>query len=214
MIKLVDDVPEIFKKDNMIRELREKEPYDFYSDYLLGQEVWYFSKQKIDNTSQHYDRFKRHMSKKLGIHFNNISIIGSAKTRFSLSPKKDFSEFRDISEENPSDLDIVLVSQEVFYEIWGSFREISKNKKINNYARKTSEIFRQFISIKDTDEIYDVMYIKEWLRKINSLKADVQTMFNISLNVNYRIYKSWEAVEDYHISGIKKLKDELNSKEG
>lgn len=201
---------EIFEKDKLIRDLKEKEPRDFYNDYLLGQDVWYFSKQEISNPSNHYDKFKKHISKKLNIHFNNISIIGSAKTRFSLNPKNNFSEFRDSLEDNPSDLDIVLVSQELFYETWKSFRKISKNKRINNYEIKTSEIFRQFISIRDKDEIYDDTHIKEWIRKVSSLKADMQTIFSISLDVNYRIYKNWEAVEDYHINGIIKLQEKLD----
>lgn len=212
-----NNILEIFDKANIIKDLKEKEPYDFYYDYLLGQDIWYFLKQDIPNASQHYDRFKKHISKKLNIHFHNISIIGSAKTRFSLSPDGKFSEFRDILDVNTngndevkeSDLDIVLVSDELFNEIWKSFRKISKNKIIRDYNKKTSEIFRGFISIKDTDEIYENDYIKQWISKISSLKADIQTIFHIYVDFNYRIYKNWEAVEDYHIDGIKKLKENI-----
>lgn len=202
-------VDDYFNKDYIIRMIQEKEPCDFYDEYLLGQDIWYFKKQAILNPSQHYDDFKRYMSKNLNIHFHNISIIGSAKTRFSFSPSKNFSEFRDYNDENPSDLDVVLVSQTLFDDTWTAFREISNQKLIRNYSQKTSEIFRQFISIKDSDERYENEHIKDWLKKVMSLKAEMQTRFQIYLDINYRIYKNWEAVEEYHIKGIEKLKNQV-----
>ena len=114
---------------------------NIYDKYLLGQDVWYFSENiKNENPLLFYDKFKKFISSNLNIHFNNISIIGSAKTKFSFSPSKNFKEFHD-----KSDFDIVLVSSELFMFFWSAFKEISQNQFLGNYQNVTSNIFRNFI---------------------------------------------------------------------
>lgn len=181
----------------------EKEIYD---KYLLGQDVWYFQNNIVDEDPLlYYDKFKKFISSKLNIHFHNISIIGSAKTKFSFSPQKEFKEF----DEN-SDFDIVLVSNELYTYFWSAFYEISQNQKINNYSNMTSNIFRKFISVKDDDPHFENEDLKSWQRKLSEFKTQLQLEYKIYCDINYRIYANWESVESYHINGIKKLKQNLN----
>lgn len=181
----------------------EKEIYD---KYLLGQDVWYFQNHIVDEDPLlYYDKFKKFISSKLNIHFHNISIIGSAKTKFSFSPQKEFKEF----DEN-SDFDIVLVSNELYTYFWSAFYEISQNQKINNYSNMTSNIFRKFISVKDDDPHFENEDLKNWQRKLSEFKTQLQLEYKIYCDINYRIYANWESVESYHINGIKKLKQNLN----
>lgn len=181
----------------------EKEIYD---KYLLGQDVWYFSKNITDeNPLLFYDKFKKFISSKLNIHFHNISIIGSAKTKFSFSPKKNFKEFHD-----KSDFDIVLVSNELFTYFWSAFYDISQNQRVDNYQGLASNIFRKFISVKEDDPHYDNEALKNWQRKLAEFKTQLQLEYKIYSDINYRIYANWESVESYHIKGIKILKNKLN----
>ena len=90
-------------KENLIHKINSKSELDIYYEYLLGQEVWYF-KNNGDDFSSDYDSFKKFISKKLNNPFNNISIVGSAKTRFSFSPSKNLAEFHD-----KSDFDLIIV---------------------------------------------------------------------------------------------------------
>lgn len=181
----------------------EKEIYD---KYLLGQDVWYFQNNIIEEDPLlYYDKFKKFISAKLNIHFHNISIIGSAKTKFSFSPSKEFKEFN----EN-SDFDIVLVSNELYTYFWSAFYEISQNQKIKNYSNMTSNIFRKFISVKDDDPHFENEDLKNWQRKLSEFKTQLQLEYKIYCDVNYRIYANWESVESYHLNGIKKLKQNLN----
>jgi hypothetical protein len=181
----------------------EKEIYD---KYLLGQDVWYFQNNIIEEDPLlYYDKFKKFISSKLNIHFHNISIIGSAKTKFSFSPYKEFKEFN----EN-SDFDIVLVSNELYTYFWSAFYEISLNQKIKNYSNMTSNIFRKFISVKDDDPHFENEDLKNWQRKLSEFKTQLQLEYKIYCDVNYRIYANWESVESYHLNGIKKLKQNLN----
>lgn len=188
---------------NFIKLNTEKEIYD---KYLLGQDVWYFSENvKDENPLLFYDKFKKLISSKLNIHFHNISIIGSAKTKFSFSPKKNFKAFHE-----KSDFDIVLVSNELFTYFWSAFYDISQNQRIDNYQKLTSNIFRKFISVKDDDPHFDNEDLKKWQRKLTEFKTQLQLEYKIYSDINYRIYANWESVESYHLKGIKKLKDKLN----
>lgn len=73
----------------MKKDLLEMPTKEIYKKYLLGQEVWYFSDYRNDtNPSKKYDDLKYFISDKLNIHFNNIAIVGSAKTGISFNPAK------------------------------------------------------------------------------------------------------------------------------
>lgn len=181
----------------------ENEEIDIYYQYLIGQDVWYF--QNFNDSETSYDDFKKSISRKLGIPFNNIAIVGSAKTKFSFSPLKKFKEFND-----DSDFDLIIVSNKMYSDIWNTYREIASESFLKGYPSKCSNIFNGFISLKDTDSTYGKSVLEDWQRKVNTFKAELQLRFNIHHEVNYRIYSSWETVQDYHIKGITKLKESLN----
>lgn len=191
-------------KENLIQILNTKSEIDIYYEYLLGQEVWYFKNNGNDFSSV-YDSFKKFISRKLNIPFNNISIVGSAKTRYSFSPTKNLSEFHD-----NSDFDLIIVSRKLFYEIWSAYREVSQGQYLDNYGQKCGNIFGGFISIRDNDKTYGNQTLENWQKKILSFKAELQLTFNIQHDINYRIYSDWESVEEYHLKGITKLKNTIN----
>ena len=186
---------------NLIKSKSEKEIYDIL---LQGQDVHYF-KSISKNHLLFYDDFKRFMANKLNVHFNNIAIIGSAKTAFSLSPSKNFKEF---DSEN-SDLDIVIVSDEYFKKFWKTYTIISRDNHIPTYQSLTSNIFRNFISVKEKDKHYNNDVLINWQKKINDFKTNLQLTYKIFTPINYRIYSSWEAVEEYHLKGLSDLKATL-----
>lgn len=179
---------------------------EIYNKFLVGQDVWYFREFiKDDNPFLYYDNFKRLIAANLGVHFNNISIIGSAKTRYSFAPKKGFREFN----EN-SDFDIVLVSPELFNDFWTSFYDISGQQLLANYSGITSDIFRKFVSIKETAPNYNNTTLKNWQTRITRFRTILQLEYKIYSEINFRIYANWAAMENYHLRGIAKLKKTLN----
>lgn len=191
-------------KEELIEHLNSKSELNIYYDYLLGQEVWYF-KNNGDDFSSDYDSFKKFISRNLKIPFNNISIVGSAKTRYSFSPSKCLSEFH----EN-SDFDLIIVSNKLFRNIWEAFREISSGQYLHNYNQKCGNVFNGFISVKDDDPTYGNEILEDWQRSVLAFKAELQLTFNIQHEINYRIYSDWESVEEYHLKGITKLKNTVN----
>ncbi|PSV98273.1 hypothetical protein [Photobacterium iliopiscarium] len=184
-------------------QLIENNIRDVYQRYLLGHDVWFF-REKLQSTTyaQDYDNFKLYMSKELGLHVNNIAIVGSAKLGFSLSPDKNYSQFHD-----RSDIDLVVVSQPIFTQAWQAFLELHQRTYLPTYGPIAKNIFKGFVSLKEIDTRN--AFFDDWSRKVEPLKKDLQTIFNIPHDINYRIYDSWESVENYHTSGLKELKRQL-----
>ncbi len=176
---------------------------DVYQRYLLGHDIWYFREKKSSASfAKDYDEFKLFMSKTLGVHVNNIAIVGSAKMGFSLSPDKDYRDFND-----ESDIDLVLVSDGIYKSSWMAFIELHSKNYLPSYAPVAKNIFKGFVSLKELDIRAD--FFDNWSRKVEPLKKDIQTVFGISNDINYRIYDSWESVERYHMAGLNSLKDKL-----
>ncbi|WP_168398052.1 hypothetical protein [Acinetobacter indicus] len=190
-------------KTELVDFIKRHSDREIYYKYLIGQDVWYF-KNNEENHSDRYDEFKKFISNKLNIPFNNISIVGSAKTKFSFSPSKKFKEFGD-----SSDLDLIIVSKYYYKKIWSAYRKISQESYLHDFSYKTGNIFNGFISIKDTDNTYGNQDLIDWQRLVRTFKAELQLRFNITHEINYRIYCDWESVQDYHLRGINKLKEGL-----
>lgn len=191
-------------KEEVIEDINKLDTESIYKKYLLGQEVWYFKQKDPAKYLQTYDDFKHYVANSLGINFNNISIVGSAKTGVSLSPDKEFKTFDD-----DSDLDLVLVSPTLFYKFWDAYLDLYREKKSFGYKFVTSNIFRRFISIKRPDPNH--LTFKNWIEKVEKFNKDYQVLFNIECDINYRIYDSWESVEKYHFKGIDELKEKVNN---
>ncbi|MCR5863434.1 hypothetical protein LRS05_15500 [Flavobacterium sp. J372] len=191
-------------KEDIVNYIKENTEKEIYYEYLLGQKVWYFQNNGEDFSSD-YDLFKRFISKELSVPFNSISIIGSAKTRYSFSPDKNFSEFNE-----DSDFDLIIVSNKIYNSIWEAYKSISYNQYLHNYTAIASNIFNGFVSLKDEDRNYGNKILLDWQKTILKFKAELQLTFNIQHEINYRIYTDWQAVEDYHLKGISKLKSILN----
>lgn len=179
---------------------------DIYNKYLLGQNVWLFLNDgKKGDAYEKYDELKYYISKQLDVHFNNIAIVGSAKTGISFSPKKKLKPFN-----TESDLDIVLVSQKHYSKFWNAYLEMFyRGVTIPEYDFVNKSIFKGFISIKNPTEKHPD--IKEWVKISNSFIKDFQMFFGIERDINYRIYSSWEAVQSYHFFGIKQLKNYIEN---
>lgn len=188
-------------------DLRVKDPRWIYQKYLLGHDVWYFREYlNHHNYAEFYDDLKILMSERLDIHTNDIAIVGSAKLGFSISPKTD-KAFRIFSEE--SDLDIAIVSYDLFRKSWDAFLDLSQKGYLPYYQSITSNIFRRFVMLKSPSPKNH--FFREWSGKVDPCKKDLQTIFSINHEINYRIYESWGAVEQYHCAGLDKLKEILGS---
>ncbi|KAA6325568.1 hypothetical protein EZS27_025233 [termite gut metagenome] len=194
-----------FSVETIKNDLKQLEEKEFLIKYLLKSDNWYFSEyqsqSELDSVTQ-MDILKEILNKSIGVAFHNILMVGSGKIGCSLSPDKEFKKFDD-GDEN-SDIDIAIISSKLFDHLWEKIRTECSIKYIYQYEKITSSIFRGFINehnFKNIDEIRP-----EWNARIDNTNKSLQKHLSIYHHVNYRIYRSWEDLEAYHILGIRKLK--------
>lgn len=197
-----------FKKDILSLDIR-----DVYHKYILGSSVWYFDEYLgVDIKQNVYDSFRSYVANKFELSFNNVGVAGSAKTGFSLSPTqklyRPFSEGR-LENEKPSDIDLILVSKEIFEQYWNAYRNKLYSKKwINDFNLIKHFIFKKILIFNGFNE-HDEEY-REWLKKTSDFQKEVQDLFRIRHAVNYFIFESWDAVEQYYIGSLFKIKNKEN----
>lgn len=196
------------------KDLLEKSEKDFFMKYIIKSYNWYFAEyQKIpvDCLAERLDLLNEIVSQRFGIGFHSIQIVGSAKTGFSLSPYKIFAPFRETFEgKESSDIDIALVSDYWYSLFWQKIKRTpqiyySENQEL--FVRLSKSIFKGFINEKDICKIANLRVM--WHRYADLANKELQDRLSFVHPITYRIYRSWEDLEDYQLYGIKKAKQQL-----
>ncbi|ENI8379978.1 hypothetical protein ABZZ32_000845 [Listeria monocytogenes] len=196
-------------KAEIIDDLHSLDPSDFYDMYFKTDEVWYFNNQLPNKKSP--EEYLQIVSAIISDHFeiskDSYLIVGSAKIGFSLSPKKNFRGFGVPSRNfGQSDLDIAIISDSLFNELWEAFKDLTYRTFVNNYPIISSSIFKGYLNDK---YIYNQLTLESDLKeKMDKCNISMQDDIGILEPVNYRFYSSWEDLEKYTKSGINKCKDE------
>ena len=180
-------------------DLKSLTTEEMYNKYVIGGDIWFFRNNFGDDWYNKYDAFKLYISKKLGVHYNDIAIAGSAKLGFSINPAKNFKAFDKLS-----DIDIIVISQKYFYFFWDSYRKDSyaSIKTEISFHQVCFSIFRKYLTL-DGFAKSNPDY-SEWLKKTQGFEKDLQLLFNIENEIHYRIFESWDAAKDYYMSSIER----------
>lgn len=206
MVYSIDEI----KKD--LENLTEKQ---FYTKHIIRSDNWYFEKYLGRSPSDiiHLtDDYRLIISESFGISFNSVMMVGSGKIGFSLSPvgskddkSKLFLPFND--DENIrkiSDLDIAIISSDIFHKFWKLFRKSYKTVYQNTYNHIFNEIYRGYINERNIIEIENCR--KEWNKMAFMSKKNIKENLYFKHEISYRIYRSWEDFEDYNLQNIRKIK--------
>ncbi len=199
--------------DLLKKDLTTMSVEDFYVKYILKSKNWYFTEcchlegvELIDKI----DLFREIVSNSFNVSFYSVKMVGSAKVGFSLSPKKDFKSFGagDMLG-NYSDIDIAIVSDQLYNDYWQNFRD-SCNQNYNFpsprlFERVSSSIYKGFINDKDIREIPEMR--KKWDEKADAATANLQRRLLITHPITYRLYRNWNDLQEYQLNGIRALKN-------
>ncbi len=192
------------------KDLLELDERQFYLKYIVRSENWYFENVlncPADQLIQMSDDFRMIVSETLGISFNSVLIVGSSKTGYSLSPKeKTFAPFSVSGEDRKiSDIDVAIISSELFNKYWQLFRKSYTKRQGTKYQKIYPEIYRGFIN---EGRITDIPGCRaEWRATVADSKRKLSEKFFTKHAVSYRIYRSWEDFEEYNLKGIQDLKE-------
>lgn len=193
-------------------DLQSLEPKEFYFKHIVKSHNWYFSDYlhiPQDEIVDKMDYFKEIVSTKLEISFHSLQIVGSAKTGYSLSPRKLFIPFHDeIPGQPSSDIDIAIISERLFLQFWSELRIVKGiwNNKIY-YNHLTESIFRGYINEKDLLKIKGPC--EKWENIIRPVNVSLQDNLGFVHPITYRLYRSWDDLEEYQIIGISKARRSL-----
>lgn len=202
---------EEIKRD--IEQLSEKE---FYIKYIIRSENWYIENRVAENAEdiiRMNDEYRLIISEKMDVSINSVMMVGSGKVGYSLSPpNKDHPELQktlkpfntDPSERKVSDLDIAIISSELFHRYWKLFRSNFKVNLKDTYAHIYQELYRGYISERNIKEVPGCRAV--WNETAKEAKKLLQEKLFICDEVSFRIYRSWEDFEDYNIQNIRQLK--------
>lgn len=193
-------------------DLLSLEPKDFYMKHIVKSHNWYFSdylRFSQDEIVDKMDYFKEIVSTMLSVNFHNVQIVGSAKVGYSLSPSKLFSPFHDECPDKPSsDIDIAIISEQLYKKFWDELRQAKKIRyKQAYYNHLTESIFRGYINEKDLMKVDGMC--DEWESLIRPINVVLQDTLGFVHPITYRVYRSWEDLEEYQLIGISKAKKYL-----
>lgn len=196
----------MISEENIRNDLLHMDDISIVKKYLLNMDVWYFTcyqNLKYNEFIANLDLMNEIISDNLSISMKNILIVGSGKTGYSFSPYKALRKF-DSDKDNESDIDIALVSDKYFFEYWDLARRESSARFSRYYNEISSGIFQGFISKNALEDIPSIR--KLWNDRVRITKKELKEKARFQHPINFRIYRSWEDLEEYHIKGINKLK--------
>lgn len=183
------------------------DPDDFCRHLLFDLDCWLFENSDLDEISSSYLDFRSTIGNVIDVDEQDIRLVGSTKYGVSMSPNPD-KLFRPFNDE--SDLDVLIVSEKLFIEIWNEFR----NAYYNGYGwvkkRHSGDIFRRFLYLVGGDQ-YQTTYLRDASKRMDGLAREVLLRTGLSRPLKYRIYASWDDAVGYHSHGVRKLQRVINN---
>lgn len=206
----------IYTLDEIKKDLRDLTGKQFYTKHIIRSDNWYiqnYLEKKPDEVIRLLDDYRLIISESMGVSFNSVMMVGSGKLGYSLSPpdvthpekSKLFQPFNDDeSVRKVSDLDIAIISNDIFQEYWKLFRKSFRMQYITTYSHLYQELYRGYINERNILEVEGCR--KEWNKTAALSKKRIHEELYFRHDISYRIYRSWEDFEEYNIQNIEKLK--------
>lgn len=187
--------------DDLKSQLSGIDAREFCWDVVFSMESWLFDESGSAELFGTYEDFRTAISHSSGVPADDIRLVGSSRFGVSMSPKPEklFREFND-----QSDLDVIIVSEQLFSEIWGEFLRAYYGGYSWIKGRHGEDVFRRFIYLLGVER-YETDYLRDTSRRLDGMKRQVLLSTGLRRKLKYRIYHSWEAAVDYHASGVMTL---------
>lgn len=181
---------------------------------LLSGPVYAFGSR----TEEHLGRLRSHLGEHLGVAEDEIWVVGSAKTGFSLSPDSFPRAFQ-----RNSDIDVVVVDEHLFDQLWLPIARIGYYQRWNRVRGRDAEamsdleqkLARGWLSPLRCN-FHDVVYHQreatlrdiraKWLAAFSSLSRFAEFSRR---DVSGRLYRTREHVLAYHAQGLEQIRIKL-----
>ena len=146
-------------------------------------------------SQEKYFQLRQAVSSQFGLHPNEVLVVGSGKLGFSIAPTKRYRSFGDAS-----DLDVVIVSNNLFDTVWNDLHRYSST--IGYWQHET--IFKKYLfdGWIRPDKLPPDQYFpfaKSWWEFFNQLTASREYL---ATRITGALYRSWYFLESYQIVAI------------
>ena len=186
-------------RDHLVAQIVRTDAREFCETQLFSIENWLFDQSGTSELLGNYSDFRESIASVINIDADAVRLVGSARFGFSMNPRKGIRAFND-----ESDLDVVIVSQELYHTIWFEFRSAYYNGYTWIKSRHSGDIFRRFLHVLP-DGNYNSEYLKDTARRLDNMRRQVNLSTGLARELKYRIYEDWDAALDYHAHGVRKL---------
>ena len=182
---------------------------EFWKDFSsLGQEVGYFVTARLfDGTPAvwpkelNYIRWRHLVATELGVDPMAVQLVGSARLGYSMNPGKNFRKFHE-----GSDLDIAVISPELFDRAWSELRVIIEDdlfsRRRKDYLRKL--VFEECIALDIV--LPRLSFGEQWSRSRDLFVHDLGAAF-VNCEVNYRLYRNHRSLRSYQVKSVNIARD-------
>lgn len=187
-------------------DCQTKSPDEVVQKHLIDGGCYFF-----DLYYDEYEefKFKKMIADSLNVHIRDIAVVGSGKLGFSIKPNKDlpglyefklFDQDYDLDREmNKSDLDVAIVSSQLFdeqlvnlYDHTDCYSTAYKNR--NSFSKY---ILKGWLNPKFLPDSYVIT------AEIDEVKTALSLKYNRDVNIG--IFKSWYFFEKYHRNNVHTL---------
>ena len=178
-------------------------PLAFCRHHLFDPQAWVFTAASGLDAAGSYHDFRVTVADAVDTNPNNVAIIGSGKYGFSMAPAKAMQPFHELS-----DIDVVIVSPELFETIWADIRMAIFNGYSQLKGMHANQIITRFVVIGSALR-YNTKYLRSTALVIERLARELNLHTRIQREFKFRIYASWSDVELYHTQGVSQLRDAI-----
>lgn len=205
----------VYTLEEIKNDLKELSDREFYIKHIIRSDNWYIEDylgKRDTEIVKTIDDYRLIVSNSFNVTINSVIMVGSGKNGFSMSPPnvaapemtKTFLPFNnDEKVRKVSDIDIAIVSDELFHEFWSLFRESYKKRYENTYRHVYQEIYRGYLNERNIVEVEGCRV--KWNTMASAAKNKLHSDLFFHHNISFRIYRSWTDFEAYNLQNIKAL---------
>ncbi|WOX11222.1 hypothetical protein [Streptomyces sp. N50] len=181
---------------------------EFWKEFSsLGQEVDYFVTARLFEGTPavwphelSYIKWRHLVATELGVDPIAVQLVGSARLGYSMNPKKRYRKFH-----GGSDLDIAVVSPELFEKAWAELREIIEDELFSDDKDDLRKlVFEECIALDIV--LPRLSFGEHWSRSRDLFVQDLGVAFR-NCEVNYRLYRNHGSLRSYQVKNVKIARD-------
>lgn len=162
---------------------------------------------------------RNHLGERLAVSSTSVTVIGSARIGFSLSPDNFSRQFSD-----ESDIDVLIVDERLFDNVWKTLLKWHYPRRISGLdgvdkqwaANRRKDLYWGWFV---PDKIrFEGLSLPDVLRPLRDLSTSWFDAFKslshypqfIRRNVSGRLYRTWDHALLYHMDGLRQVKNLLS----